>query len=170
MLSAGCSVLSWWDKKFMSTTLYISFDREVPGLEPNAEDKVFLAQLVGDSDAMDALARQLGTPSLSSFQSYVADDLSDLVDDPDDPQMQEMLADADQKVEWFDPSEALPAVRALAAHYAKARYIQQGGRRKAGKSEDVDRTDDLLAELKHTEQVLTAAAQHGARYRFHIGF
>jgi len=44
------------------------------------------------------------------------------------------------------------------------------GRWSNGMWQDDDRTDDLIDELKNAEEVLTAPARHGARFRFHIGF
>jgi hypothetical protein len=145
----------------MGTTLYISLDRPVQGLEPNACDRVFLADVVGDVDGLETLSRRLGVPSLANFQSYAAEDMAGLTDGP--------LPEG-PPVEWFDPAVALPALSALAEHYRVARYVRERGRRVQGKWEPVDRTDDLLDELRDCEAVLAGAAAAGARFRFHIGF
>lgn len=145
----------------MGTTLYISLDRPVEGLEPNACDRVFLAEIVGEVDGLATLSRTLGVRSLADFQSYAAEDMAGLSDEP--------LPEG-PPVEWFDPAAALPAVRALAEHYRAARFVRERGRRLQGKSEPVDRTDDLLDELRDCEAVLAAAGAAGARFRFHIGF
>jgi hypothetical protein len=145
----------------MGTTLYISFDRPVDGLEPNACDRVFLAKIVGDPDGLETLSRTLGVPSLADFQSYAAEDMAGLTDEP--------LGEV-PPVEWFDPAAALPALPALAEHYRVNRFVQERGRRVQGKWESVDRTDDLVAELRDCEAMLAGAAAAGVRFRFHIGF
>jgi hypothetical protein len=61
-------------------------------------------------------------------------------------------------------------LQALQTHFAKSRFMLQRGQRINGVWQDVDRTDDLIDELKNAEEVLTAAARQGARFRFHIGF
>jgi hypothetical protein len=146
----------------MGTTLYISLDPPVPGCDPNAADKVFLADLVGDQKTMGLLSKQLGVRSLADFQSYAPENLGDIIGEAELAKL--------PPAKWFDPAEALPAVLALQSHYAGARFVRPGGRRVGGKSQDVDRTDELLDELQHTESVLQAAADAGARFRFHVGF
>lgn len=150
----------------MSTALFISLDRTVPGFDPNARGRVFLSWLVGDHESMGALCRRLGVPSLSSFQSYDPKGLAQFIDDP--AKLAAAMAKA-RPVEWFDPAAALPAVRAVREHYGVARFVRPRGRRVGGKWQDVDRTDDLLAELDDTAAVLLTAAEHGVRFRFHIG-
>ena len=145
----------------MGQTLYISLDRELNGVEIN-NDRVFLAGLVGDSKSMATTASKLGTTSLSTFQSYSAEDMADLVDDPG-----ELESGA---VKWFEPKDALPVVKALQEHYANARLVIERGRKQGGKWEPMDRTGDLLGELRDLEHVLTEADKAGAKFRLHIGF
>jgi len=145
----------------MSQTLYVSLDRELNGVEIN-HDRVFLARLVGDLETLAATASKLGTASLSTFQSYSAEDMADLVHDPGELNI--------EPVKWFEPKDALPAVKALQQHYANNRFVIERGRKQHGSWEPVDRTDDLLRELRDLECVLVEAEKAGAKFRLHIGF
>jgi hypothetical protein len=151
----------------MGVTLYISLDRAVPGLEPNGADGTVLAQLIGEPAGMDAACRHLGVPSLTGFQSYDPAGLSEFIDDP--AELAAAMATA-KPIEWFDATAALPAVRMLPSYYAVERVVNDRGRRRGGVWEPVDVTDRALAELKDVESVLSRAAAHGVRFRFHLGF
>jgi hypothetical protein len=150
----------------MSTTLYIALDPETDGIEIN-NDRIILAKLVGDPVSMGALCGRLYVTSLCDFQSYAPQLLADFLDDP--AELEASIAKA-QPVQWFRPSEALPTVRALQVYYGQARFIQERGRKLAGKWETVDRTDDLLRELRDLEEVLSGAEDAGARFRLYVGF
>ena len=140
----------------MSTTLYIALDRDIPGLQTD-NDRVFLAEILGKDES--AVARAAHVRPLADFQSYSRDELASIMDDP-----------PKTPVKWFEPADALPAVRALLSHYGPARFMVERARFVGGKWESADRTDDLLAELRDCENVLSAAAQSGAKFRFHVGF
>jgi hypothetical protein len=95
--------------------------------------------------------------------------LADFIDDP--KELAEAIAKA-APIQWFNPADAIPTLIALQTHYQTARYIQQRGRKPAGKREwePVDRTDDLLAEIKDLETVLLRAVDAGAKFRIYVGF
>jgi hypothetical protein len=152
----------------MGNTLYCATDTKIDGLQLN-NDRVFLAGLVGEHHAMAALCQSLGVPSLSGFQSYDPQMLADFIDDP--KELAEAIAKA-APIQWFNPADAIPTLIALQTHYQTARYIQQRGRKPAGKREwePVDRTDDLLAEIKDLETVLLRAVDAGAKFRIYVGF
>lgn len=149
----------------MGTTLYMAVDGDMGDVEIN-NDRVFLCHLVADHRAMTELAKKLGTVPLSKFTSYAPEDFGEYIDDP--TERAEVVAKA-PPTEWFDPSLAIPAVRALEGHFATARFIRERGNRQDGKLHAVDRTDDLLNELKDLEMVLSRAAEVGARFRFFVG-
>src|SRR2546423_8327536 len=144
----------------MSRTLYISLNREIRGIELD-KDRIFLAKLVAGHEQMAALAAQLGILSLSDFQSYSPDDLSDLADNS------KQLPP--ESAQWFDPADALPAVRALQTHYVQVRFIPES-RMRNSRRPPLDRTDDLLSELRDLEDILFGAVKAGAKFRLHIGF
>jgi hypothetical protein len=115
----------------VSTTLYIATDRKIDGVQLN-NDRVFLAKLVGDPASMGALCSKLGVASLCDFQSYDPQTLAEFIDDPD--KRAAAIAKA-QPIRWFNPSEALPTVKALQVHFEQTRFIQERGRKPAGKRE-----------------------------------
>jgi hypothetical protein len=75
-------------------------------------------------------------------------------------------------IQWFDPADALPTIRALHAHYAEARFIKPKGRKPAGQREwePIDVTERLLAELKDLEVILTRAMESGDKFRIYSIF
>jgi hypothetical protein len=154
----------------MGATLYVALDRNIDNIEIN-NDRVFLANLVGDRKAMDALCSKLGVSSLSDFQSYDPQMVAQFLHDP------EAIKAAVAKsppIQWFNPTDALPTVRALQAHYAQIRFVQERGRRRkvAGKVEwePLDRTEDLLRELRDLEAILSHATISGGKFRIFMGF
>ncbi len=150
----------------MSTTLYIALDRKIDGAQLN-NNRVFLAKLVGDPDSMGILCGKLGIKSLCDFQSYDPQMLADFMDDP--KELETAIAKA-LPIQWFNPSEALPVVKALQLHFEQTRFIQERGRKEAGKWEAVDRTDDLMRELRDLEAALSHAENAGAKFRLYVGF
>jgi hypothetical protein len=149
----------------MGTTLYLATDPPLKGVELN-HDRVFLADLVGEQRLLDELSAKHGVRSLAEFQSYDASMFADFVGEEKTKTWAK-----ESPVEWFDPADALPTLRVLRDHYRTARFIQERGRKPAGKStwEPVDRTDDLLSEIDDLESVLTKTAEAGARFRIYIG-
>jgi hypothetical protein len=152
----------------MSTTLYIALDRRIDGVQLN-NDRVFLAKLVGDPASMGALCGKLGVASLCDFSSYDPQLLAEFIDDP--REREPAIAKA-QPIEWFNPSEALPVVKALQVHFEQTRFVQERGRKPAGKREwePVDRTNDLMRELRDLEEALSHAENAGAKFRLYTGF
>ena len=151
----------------MGATLYLATDPPLNGVELN-NDRVFVAEIVADDKALAALCEKLGVRSLADFQSSDPKMLAAFI--RNEAMLQRMMAKM-PPVKWFDPSEALPTVRALRDHYRTARFIQERGCKPAGKSkwEPLDRTDDLIAEFDDLESVLSEAAKAGARFRIYIG-
>jgi hypothetical protein len=151
----------------MGTTLYLATDPPLKGVELN-NDRVFLAKIVGDYKPLEALCEKLGVRSLADFQSYDPKMLGAFIED--EAILQEMMAKA-PPIQWFDPKEALAAVRALRSHYAAAGFTRQRSRRVSGKVEleQEDRTGDLLVEFDDLEMVLAEVAKAGARFRIYIG-
>jgi len=154
----------------MGTTLYIALDQESVAIELN-NDRVFLADLVSDHEAMAKLCHTLGVRSLSEFQSYDPELIGSFVEDKEARKL--AIAKA-RPIEWFNPSDALSTIPALISHYETNRFIQERGqgRKVGGKIEwqPLDRTADLIRELKDLEDVLSYAADHGVRFRLYIGF
>ena len=154
----------------MGTTLCVALDRNIEDIEIN-NDRVLLANLVGDSKSMAALCSKLGVPSLSDFQSYDPQLAAQFLNDPE---AIEAAVAKSPPIQWFSPADALPTLRALLAHFADARFVQERGRRRkvAGKMEwePVDRTDDLLRELGDLEAVLSHAMNCNRKFRIFVGF
>jgi len=150
----------------MSTTLYIALDRKIDGVQLNS-DRVLLAKLVGDPSSMDTLCGKLGVKSLCDYQSYDPQLLADFIDDPIG--LEAAIAKA-QPIRWFNPSEALPVVKALQLHFDETPFILERGRRVAGKWEAVDRREDLVRELRDLEEALSHAENADAKFRLYVGF
>ena len=152
----------------MGTTLYTTLHPETTEIETN-NDRVFLAELVGDYESMAALCGQLAVTSLSEFQSYDAAAMAEMIDDAGERAA--LIANA-PAIQWFEPAEALPVVHALRKHYAGAGFIHEQGRRPAGKKkwEPVDRTQDLIGELDDLASVLDYAETSKRKFRIHVGF
>ena len=149
----------------MGMTLYTALQPKVAGLQIN-NDRVFLADLVGEAKGMESLCKELGVRSLSDFQSYDPQMLAEYIDDP---QAKKEFIEKSPPIEWFNPADALPTLLALHAHYSKARFVQERGRgRKVGGKwqwEPLDRTDDLC----DLETVLVEAQSNGSKFRIFIG-
>ena len=107
---------------------------------------------------------------MSDFQSYDPQMLAEYIEDA---QAKKELIEKSPPIEWFNPADALPTLLALHAHYSKARFVQERGRgRKVGGKwqwEPLDRTDDLLRELRDLEKVLVEAQSNGCKFRIFIG-
>jgi hypothetical protein len=96
----------------MGTTLYLATDTKINGLELN-NDRVFLAKIVGDHEAMQELCKNLKVPSLGSFLSHDPRGLAAFIEDPEE--LKRAIAGA-APIQWFDPADALPTIRSLKAH------------------------------------------------------
>jgi hypothetical protein len=142
----------------MSTTLYIALDPKVRGLNPNDADRVLLAQLACDEKRPTSIAKKLKVRPLGEFMSYDPQFMKGYFDDP--AEFKAAMASA-RPVEWFDPSDALKTVRALAAHFeARPSDLPASVR---------EHSDEVLEELKEVEGVLEKAAKKGAKFRWYVG-
>ncbi len=149
----------------MGNTLYIATSQPLD-VEMNNERRI-LARLVGDHRPMEALCAKLRVPSLTGFQSYDPQGLAEFIDDPDE--LKQAIAKA-APIQWFEPADALPTIRALQTHYAEARVIIPKGRKPAGQRawQPADVTERLLAELKDLEGILAQALKAGAKFRIYL--
>lgn len=142
----------------MSTTLYISLEKKVRGLNPNDADRIRLADVVADYEIIEPLARKLKVRSLSEFQSYDPQDAAEFIDDPEE--LKRIIAAA-PPLEWFDPKEGVKAIRAFRDYFQANPKDIPGRARK--------NPEALIAELEEVESVLERAQKNRVRFRFHIG-
>jgi hypothetical protein len=109
-------------------------------------------------DQLDRLAKKLKVPNLSDFYDYseLEAQYSDLDDDEGESE--------ESRGTWFDPGQALAAVRAIHDH------LVQHPEDLMFKS-DAPRAhwpERLMNELKHCQNVLENAVSHGRQFRFLI--
>jgi hypothetical protein len=129
----------------VSTTLYITPENKVPGLETN-NDRCALAQVLQD---LTPVAQQLGLTPLERFQSYADADLPEPMGDDTPP-------------EYFDPVAALLTIETLAANLPKLTFAQTGRRPRP--------IESILKDLDDCRKVLVALKNANTRFRFHLGF
>jgi hypothetical protein len=119
-------------------------------------------------EQLERLAEKLGVSKLSSFYDYsvLEDELAEFVEDAgrDNEHAPEVAGEARSRGQWFDPSAALAAVRAIRQHLLRH-------------PADLDFTPnasrshwpaDLMDELAHVQSVLEAAASQNKRFRLLI--
>jgi hypothetical protein len=128
----------------MSVSFSVVFESGVPPHGTLGADHGALAR---HKDALDQLADENGLVPLSAFESYDPEDAADFLDEEE----LAVLPDA----QWFDPTEGLAAVRAL------ARYL----RSHIGAVADLE---DVLADMTGIEEECADAEKAGVRFRFAI--
>ena len=97
----------------MSSTVYIVFDKEVAGYEP--DDRCSLAYVFFE-DQFKELARKIAVPPLTDFYS---DDPDSLDSEIDDPIVREDLKKQLGPAEYFSPADGVRSVRAILAQLRK---------------------------------------------------
>jgi hypothetical protein len=142
----------------VSTTLYISLEKKVRGLNPNDTDRVLLADVVADYEVLEPIARKLRVRSLSEFQSYDPHDAAEFIDDPEE--LKKVIASA-PPLEWFDPTDGIKAIRAFREYFGTNSKKIPGRARK--------NPEALFLELEEVESVLEQAQKNRVRFRLHIG-
>jgi hypothetical protein len=130
----------------MRLGLYVSLEREVPGVDPLAMDGKSLA---GAQFILDEIARQLRVRPLRSLlctdRKEALDFLEDIGVDPDEITLPEE--------EWYPPSEGRKTVRRLLDHLGRA-------------PENVPNADRVVADLEAIDRVLAAAEEQQVRFHF----
>jgi hypothetical protein len=103
-------------------------------------------------ETLDKIARSAKLTSFTAFADNrpIPDDF-----DGDPDELAEVMG---EWTEWFDPTEGLAAMRALADHIK--------GSPKAGKR--LDRPDGVVEELREMARVLGVAAKQGVRFRLEM--
>ena len=135
----------------MSVTLYISLQRPIKGVKPNAGDRVLI--LLAERE-LKVAARKLKVRPLEDFFSYDLSDISGLLDNGGERKL------TGPPVQWFEPEEGLRTIQAL------LRYVEQNA---PVMLDGEDRTKDMLDELRDCEAVLARAARSGVKFRMHPG-
>lgn len=140
--------------------VYPVFERETPGVQPELE--VTGKTLSWSCEELEALAQQLGLPTLISFFSTDEDEVRGLIgadDDEDAPLGFEVVE------EWFSPADGLRTVRGLRDYICNNPEWATGAKWARGKPEAVQW---LLEDLSGTEAMLSLAEQNGTRFHFAI--
>ena len=150
-------------------TLYVTFNSPVDTASID-NDRILLASVVGELESLNAICEQLSVKSLADFQSYDPSDLAEFIDDPEERAA--LVANA-APIEWFDASQALPTVQKLHNYFARYGFMHSQRSKPAGERkwivESVDKTTEILKELRDLELMLSLAAKTGAKFRLHIG-
>src|SRR5262245_35974558 len=124
----------------MSATVYIKFDRKVPGYTQN--DRCALAYVFFD-DKFKNVAANAAVPPLTDFISDDPDSLDDCIDDPE---IRESLKKKMGPTEYFSPTAGLASVSAILAELRKKPLkLQRHGE---------DLSPELINELAEVEGAL----------------
>jgi hypothetical protein len=138
----------------MSNTVYITFDREVAGYEP--QDRCWLAHVFYEPP-FEEIARRLEVKQLHDFWSMDPDLLDEYFDDTEE---RESLKRKQGPAKYFDPTEALISVRAILGQLRRAPLqLERHGK---------NVTQDLLDELAEVERALQQAEEQGAKFYFFV--
>ena len=132
----------------MSVALYLSLDRDLPGVDPGSVDGKALAAA---QPSLDATAALLGFTPLAHFISVNEEEARLFLEEHG---VEDVPVPAEQ---WFDPADGLQTLRAL----------QEYVRRDTSPSRAATA---LLADLEAAERVLLAAQSHHARFHLSVDY
>jgi hypothetical protein len=135
----------------MSESYYIALERDLDEIEIMPSGKA-LAKMI---DRLDEIADEIGVTRLSDFIGGETEDLSEIAE-------QEGwdlggFGASTSGAQWFDASEGLDSVRALAG------YIESD-------PDAIKRAKALLEELAEFEKALELAQQHNVRFRLEVDY
>jgi len=120
---------------------------------PNFDVYVNGNMLSKESDALERLAKKLGVTPLLNFFSIGPEELTSLVGD--EGETVEKLGVKAPKEQWFNAEDGLATVRKLMSHLELLK---------------LDRSDQVLSNLKEFEKVLETAGQSGVRWHLAIDY
>lgn len=127
----------------MGANLYVKFEHEIPSVDPNGSDRVFLCKY---QEELDGLAKILGVKPLSAFFSYSEEDFDEMgMDSPGEIEAQ-----------WFLASEIESTLTAL----------ESGLYQRAG----LQRKDAVRADLLEMKALAASAVRNSTKMRLYIGF
>ena len=138
----------------MGVTLYITLERAVAGLDPNAQDRVLICRI---QDELAEIASELGVPPLTLFYSYGVEEILKFVDDKDE---RARLRATAEPTPFFAAEDVRRTAEALHRHVVANGPVIL-------KKQDV--TSRVLNELQSCIDVASAAGKAGVRCRLHPG-
>jgi hypothetical protein len=138
--------------------LFVRLARKSEPLEDDGGDEMLIEHkaVAGSLKTLDRLAGEGKLPPLSQFISEDPENLYDSVDDEDE--VEELLAKL-PPVQWFEPSAALPTIKALLAGLAKKDEVP-----------GIKNVAKTTKELRDFETILNYSTSKRAQFRFYREF
>jgi|SRR5258708_5165655 hypothetical protein len=128
---------------------YIVLERAIPIFDVYVNGNM----LAKESDTLEKLAKKIGVTPLLSFFSIGPEELTSLVGD--DGETIEKLGVKAPNEQWFNAEDGLITVRKLISHLE---FLE------------LERSNQVLSNLKDFERVLEAASQSGVRWHLAIDY
>ena len=132
----------------MGAAIFVSLEREIPGLEASSVDGKALSREV---ESLDALASTLKVKPIMELYSINPEELTDFLGDMSPEEGLEVPDNV--KEVWFAATEGLTTVRALIKNL---------------KSAELKAPDRVETDLKNIEAVLLAAEKANVKFHFSI--
>jgi hypothetical protein len=128
---------------------YIALERTIPNFDAYVNGNL----LAKEGDALERLAKKIGVRPLLSFLSVSPEEVTSVVGD--EGETIERLGDKAPREQWFNAEDGLTTVRKLMSHLE---FLK------------LDRSDQVLSNLKDFERVLETARQHSVRWHLAIDY
>jgi hypothetical protein len=128
---------------------YIALERTIPNFDVYVNGNM----LAKESDALERLAKKTGVRPLLSFFSVSPEEVTSVVGD--DGETIERLGGKAPREQWFNAKDGLTTVRKLISNLELLK---------------LDRSDQVLSNLKEFEKVLETASQSSVRWHLAIDY
>jgi len=128
---------------------YIALERTIPHFDAYVNGNM----LAKESDALERLAKKIGVRPLLSFFSVSPEEVTSVAGDEEETI--ERLGGKAPREQWFNAEDGLTTVRKLISHLEHLK---------------LDRSDQVLSNLKEFEKVLETAGQSGVRWHLAIDY
>jgi hypothetical protein len=128
---------------------YIALERTIPNFDVYVNGNM----LAKESDALERLAKKTGVRPLLSFFSVSPEEVTSVVGD--DGETIERLGGKAPREQWFNAEDGLTTVRKLISNLELLK---------------LDRSDQVLSNLKEFEKVLETASQSSVRWHLAIDY
>ena len=137
----------------MSVAYYIVLDNKEPGFDPFVNGKV----VAHAAENLEKVATLAGIQPLESFMGQSSDELMDMLSDDFDDEDDEDSEDHYSDRKWFEPSDGIALIDALAKAVRQHPQI-------------IPNPDEVIEDLEEYKDVLQKAASIKAKWHFAIDF